>query len=85
MTPFYLSYSTVAIIFFFARVLVGIIAGRLVFVNACRKVGVTFAIPPFWWGIVVFVEPAVGLLAYWVIHYSAIAPRREGQDEGHEA
>jgi len=77
---FYSSYSIIAVVIFLARLVVGIVAGRLVCKDARQKERLAFSIPPFWWGIIVFAEPALGVLVYWVIHHSTLSRLEDNRD-----
>jgi len=72
-------YSFVTIAFFIARLLVGIIAGYWVYKDGCKRGKLEFNIPPFWWGIIVVAEPALGVFAYWIIHHSNLSLPKDNQ------
>jgi hypothetical protein len=53
----------------------GVILGRAVFVDARRRDWLVLQIRPIWWGALCVVDAAFGVLVYWMVHYSRLAPR----------
>ena len=59
--------------FTFAYYGIGLIVGLFIFRDASQREWLAFKIKPFWWAAIVFIEPPLGILCYWIIHYSSFA------------
>ncbi|HED33747.1 MAG TPA: hypothetical protein ENJ08_05945 [Gammaproteobacteria bacterium] len=46
--------------------------GVFIYRDAKNNNNLALNIKPFWWGVITVLEPPVGLLAYWLIHYSKL-------------
>ena len=55
-----------------AYYLAGIIIGVFVYRDAKKREILALNIKPFWWAVITVIEPPLGVLAYWIIHYSSI-------------
>ncbi|MCP5305511.1 MAG: hypothetical protein H6953_08685 [Chromatiaceae bacterium] len=51
----------------------GLILGSYVYRDARRRDWLFLAVRPFWWLVLVILDPAFGLLAYWLVHYSKLS------------
>lgn len=47
--------------------------GRFIYRDAKAREWLFLGVRPVWWALVAFFEPAIGLLAYWAVHYSKLA------------
>ena len=52
--------------------IVGIIVSIIVLRDAQKSTFRCLNIPPFVWAILAFVQPAMGLLAYWIMNKSSL-------------
>ncbi len=55
----------------FARLVAGVILGVFIYGHARRFRETKLQFPPSAWAAVVFVEPALGILVYWLAHRHA--------------
>lgn len=62
----------------------GVILARAVFVDARRRDWLFLQIRPLWWGAMCIADAAFGVLVYWVVHYSRLAPRFPGAKDVRE-
>lgn len=62
----------------------GFIVGALVIRDARRRQWLALRIRPIIWGSMCVVDPVLGLLAYWAIHYSRLCPRYSGPNQALE-
>ncbi len=53
----------------------GIFIGRTVMRDARRREWLVLRIRPIWWAVFCVFNPVLGVLAYWAMHYSRLAPR----------
>ncbi len=51
----------------------GIVIGLFVYRDARTRKWLVLGIKPMWWGLIPVFEPALGILAYWAMHYSTLA------------
>jgi lysylphosphatidylglycerol synthetase-like protein (DUF2156 family) len=51
----------------------GVIIGGYVYRDSKRREWLFLGIRPVWWAVLVILDPALGTLAYWAIHYSKLA------------
>jgi len=54
----------------------GAVIGRFVYRDARSRSWLVLGIRPLWWGFLPVFEPALGLLGYWAMHYSALVRDR---------
>jgi hypothetical protein len=66
-------FSGITMVWYLLYYAVGLVFGIFVYKDAQRREWRTFHIPPFGWGAACLFEPALGSLAYWVLHYSRLA------------
>jgi len=59
---------------------IGLIIARWVFIDARARSWLAFRIRPVWWAVICVIDPALGILAYWLIHYSRLVPRIPGSN-----
>lgn len=59
---------------------IGVVIAVLIHRDARQRERLAMNIAPVWWGAIAVFDPAVGLLAYWVIHYSSISPAAAAPD-----
>ena len=50
----------------------GFVIATFVYKDAKGNSKLALNIKPFWWGVITVFEPPLGLLAYWLIHYSKL-------------
>lgn len=62
----------------FAYYVIGLIVGILVFRDARTRTSLVLNVPPLLWGAIAFVDPALGILVYWGVHYSKFSENGEG-------
>jgi hypothetical protein len=62
----------------------GFIIARAVFVDARSREWTVLKVRPIWWAAMCVVDPAFGVLVYWVVHYSRLAPRFPGSNNSLE-
>lgn len=53
----------------------GLLIARFVYADARARAWLVMRIRPVWWAAICVVDPALGLLCYWLVHYSRSAPR----------
>jgi hypothetical protein len=53
----------------------GLLIARFVYVDARTRAWLVLRIKPLWWAAICVVDPAFGLLCYWLVHYSRLVPR----------
>jgi hypothetical protein len=66
---------------YFAYYGLGLIIGIFVYRDASQRNTLAFNIKPFWWGTIVFLEPPLGVLCYWVIHYSTLSDKSNEKED----
>lgn len=71
--------SVVSQLFMVARFVAGAIAAVCAYRHAARRVETRLGFPPAIWAAVIFAEPALGLLVYWLVYRRA--PLRPQDDE----
>jgi hypothetical protein len=59
---------------------IGIVFAVLIHRDARRRTTLVMNIGPVWWALIAVFDPALGVLAYWVIHYSKISPHATEHD-----
>lgn len=62
----------------FAYYVIGLIVGILIFRDARARTNLVLNVPPLLWGAIAFVDPALGILVYWGVHYSKFSEKGEG-------
>jgi hypothetical protein len=62
----------------------GLVIARAVFVDARRREWTVLQIRPLWWAVMCVVDVILGVLVYWVVHYSRLAPRFAGSNNSLE-
>ncbi len=66
-------FSWIPWLFYVAYYALGIFIGAYVYRDAAKRSSLALNIRPLWWAVMVFLQPPLGVLAYWVIHYSRFA------------
>jgi hypothetical protein len=59
-----------------------VVIGAYIYLDAVgyeRSYTATILLPSWAWGLAALVSGVLGLLAYWLIHYSALAPKAESE------
>ena len=51
----------------------GLLIGSYIFRDAKKRSWVFLRIRPIWWGLLAVFDPAIGLIAYWAVHYSRLS------------
>jgi len=51
----------------------GLLVGSYIYRDATKRSWVFLRIRPIWWGLLALFDPALGLIAYWAMHYSRLA------------
>ena len=59
---------------------IGVVIGALVYKDARKNSNLALNIKPIWWGVITFIEPPIGVLAYWVIHYSKLSSQEKNEN-----
>ncbi len=58
----------------------GLVIARAVYVDARRREWTVLKIRPVFWAAMCVVDAAFGVLVYWTVHYSRLAPRFPGSN-----
>jgi hypothetical protein len=54
---------------------IGLVIARWIYIDARTRDWLAFRIRPVWWAILCVADPALGILVYWLTHYSRLVPR----------
>lgn len=73
--PWLIYFNALPQLFILARLVAGLILGLFIYGHAQRFRETKLQFPPAVWAAVVFVEPALGILVYWLVHrHAGVAP-----------
>jgi len=54
--------------YYIAYYLVAILLAAIIFRNAGQRETLAFNLKPIWWAVLVFIDPVLGILAYWIMN-----------------
>ena len=66
-------FSGISTAWYLTYYLVGLVFSVFVYRDAQQREWRTFRIPAIWWGAACLFQPAMGAIAYWVMHYSRLS------------
>jgi hypothetical protein len=66
-------FSGISTMWYLTYYLVGLVFSVFVYRDAKQREWRTFRIPALWWGAACLFQPAMGAIAYWVMHYSRLS------------
>ena len=70
LLSFFLSWG-----FYIGYYALSIVVSTFVYRDAKKRKNLALNIGPFWWAVITVLEAPLGVLAYWVMHYSSIAKK----------
>lgn len=62
--------SSLTFVYLAAKIIIGAIAGYMIYIDAKDRENLAFNFHPIWWGAAVFASPLLGVAAYWLLHHS---------------
>jgi len=72
---------SLALLLTFAHYAFGLLVGAAVYRDARRRSWLVLGLGPLWWGAMCVFSAVIGLLAYWLMHYSRLASKVSGSNK----